>query len=222
VSRVFLFRADATTMSDVWDVIGLRGTASDAFALNDLFVPEEYSVNRDDPVEVHEPGWLYRFRTTHLYACGFACIALGVARAMLDAFVKLALEKTPRGYSNPLRENAATQAELAQAEARLRSARTFLMQSMSEICESAQHGHELTLEQRVTIRLAATHAIHQAREAGDFAYEAAGASAIFAANRFERRFRDLHTIAQQVQGRRSHYQTVGKFLLGLEPETLFL
>jgi alkylation response protein AidB-like acyl-CoA dehydrogenase len=111
---------------------------------------------------------------------------------------------------------------LAQAEARLRSARTFLFQSISEICGWVEQGNELTMAQRSTIRLAATHAIHQARAAGDFAYEAAGASAIFAANPFERRFRDLHTIAQQVQGRRSHYQTVGKFLFGLEPETLFM
>ena len=38
----------------------------------------------------------------------------------------------------------------------------------------------------------------------------------------QRRVRDLHTIVQQVQGRKSHYQTAGKTLLGLETEPLFL
>jgi len=72
------------------------------------------------------------------------------------------------------------------------------------------------------IRLASTHAIHQARTVGDFAYEAAGATAVFAANPFERRFRDLHAIAQQLQGRASHFETVGQYLLGLEADTSFL
>ena len=67
-----------------------------------------------------------------------------------------------------------------------------------------------------------TYTIRQATGVGDFAYEAAGAGAIFTANPFERRFRDLHAIAQQLQGRKSHYETVGRFLLGLESTTPFL
>ncbi|MCZ6748004.1 MAG: acyl-CoA dehydrogenase family protein [SAR324 cluster bacterium] len=222
VHRVVLLPAAEVTLEDVWHVIGLRGTASDAFAVEERFVPEDYTLMRDDLSEVREPGWLYRFKTTNLFACGFASLALGVARTMLDDFIGLALEKTPRGYSSTLRENAATQSDLAQAEAQLRSARAYLIQSVSDICEAAQRTHQVTLEQRIAIRLAATHAIRQAQAVGDFAYEAAGASAIFTANPFERRFRDLHTVAQQLQGRKSHYQTVGKYLLGLEAETHFL
>lgn len=222
VRRVMLFPAEAAAISDVWHVIGLRGTASDSFAVEDLLVPHAHTVVRDDLSENREPGWLYRFTTMNLFSCGFASIALGVARSMLDALVRLAAEKTPRGMSNPLRESAAIQSEVGQVEAGLRSARTYLMQSMSEICDAVQQTSELTLEQRMTIRLAATHAIHQARHAGDFAYEAAGASAIFAANPFERRFRDLHAIAQKLQGRKSHFETVGKYLLGLEADTAFL
>jgi alkylation response protein AidB-like acyl-CoA dehydrogenase len=222
VRRVLLVPAEQVTMTDIWHVIGLRGTASDAFAVNDLHVPHEYTVMRDDLSEVREAGWLYAFKTTNLYSCGFASIALGVARTMLDAFLRLAMEKTPRGYSSPLRENAATQAELAHAEAQLRAARALLFQTVSEICSDVQQTRALTMEQRMSIRLATTHAIRQAVQVADFAYDAAGATAIFTANAFERRFRDLHTIVQQVQGRKSNYQIVGKFMLGLEAETLFL
>ena len=41
-------------------------------------------------------------------------------------------------------------------------------------------------------------------------------------NPFERRFRDMHAVAQQLQARRSHFETVGKFLLGLDADTAFL
>lgn len=222
VRRVLLVPAEQVAMTDIWHVMGLRGTASDAFRVNDLHVPHEYTVMRDDLSEVREPGWLYAFKTTNLYSCGFASIAIGVARTMLDTFLRLAMEKTPRGYSSSLRENAATQSDLATAEARLRAARAYLFQTVSDICDEVQRSGGLTMEQRMAIRLATTHAIREAVRVGDFAYEAAGATAIFTANAFERRFRDLHTIVQQIQGRKSNYQTVGKFMLGLEADTLFL
>ena len=43
------------------------------------------------------------------------------------------------------------------------------------------------------------------------------ATAIFDANPFERRFRDVNTVTQQVQGRRSHFETIGQYLLGASP-----
>jgi alkylation response protein AidB-like acyl-CoA dehydrogenase len=220
--RVFLIPASAARLEDVWDVIGLRGTASDAFSVEGLFVPEAYSVHRESTAENREPGWLYCFSIHNLFACGFASIALGVAAEMLDAFVGLAASKVPRGMPGTLRENAVVQAGVARARAKLESAEAYLMHSVAEICDAVQATREVTLEQRMRIRLCSTHAIHSAREAGDFAYEAAGASAVFAANPFERRFRDLHTIAQQLQGRASHFETVGQHLLGLEADTSFL
>ncbi len=72
------------------------------------------------------------------------------------------------------------------------------------------------------IRLAPTYAIHQAKEVVDAAYHAAGSTAIFTSRAFERRFRDLHAVTQQLQGRLAHFETVGQFLLGLEPDTSFL
>ena len=43
-------------------------------------------------------------------------------------------------------------------------------------------------------------------------------TAIFANGPYERRFRDLHTVTQQMQGRKAHYETVGAFLLGNPPD----
>ena len=46
---------------------------------------------------------------------------------------------------------------------------------------------------------------------------AAGAMSIFADNPFERRFRDIHTLCQQIQGHAAHFESVGQVLMGLEP-----
>ena len=65
--------------------------------------------------------------------------------------------------------------------------------------------------------MAATFAIGEAKAVADAAWEVASASAIFASSPLERRFRDIRTLTQQVQGRKSHLQEVGAYLLGLEP-----
>jgi alkylation response protein AidB-like acyl-CoA dehydrogenase len=220
--RTALFPAAQARMTDIWQVIGLRGTASDAFAVDDLFVPADCMVARDDQASRREAGPLYCFPTSSLYAVGFAGVALGIARSTLDAFLALARDKTPRGFKATMRENAVIQSEIARAEARLGAARYFLLGSLQEIWREVAATNSLGLAQRMRIRLAATYAIDQATSVVDAAYHAAGATAIFQSSAFERRFRDMHTVAQQVQGRASHFETVGQFMLGLEPDLLFV
>ena len=217
VIRTALFPKSQTEMTDIWHVIGLRGTGSDKYSVNDLFVPEQYVVARDEGTR-REPGLLYRFSSLQLYAAGFAGVAMGIARSALDAFIELARDKVPFRGQRTLRENNVIQSQVAQAEARLRSARAFLYQSLEEITEEVARTDGLTLDQRMTIRLASTFAIHQSMNIIDTAYHAAGSTAIFEENPFERRFRDIHTVSQQLQGRQEHFETVGQHLLGLQSD----
>ena len=222
VERTMLFPAASATFVDVWHVSGLKGTGSDAFTVSDLFVPHEYSISRDDPAERRQPGPLYCFPAGSLYASGFAGVALGIARRMLDAFRALAAEKTQRGFKRPLAENAVIQSQIAQAEAQLRSARSFLLSSLEEIWRAVGGTGVLTLDQRVLIRLASTYAIHEAKAVADMTHHAGGATSIFIESALDRGFRDIHAVTQQLQGRQSHFETVGRFLFGLEPDTTFL
>jgi alkylation response protein AidB-like acyl-CoA dehydrogenase len=220
--RTLLFPASQAVMEDVWHVIGLRGTGSDSFTVEDVFVPHAHTVSRDDAAERRVQGPLYCFPQGSLYASGFAGVAMGIARTMLDDFLALARDKTPRGYTRALRESAVTQSRVAHAEAQLGAARVYLLATLDEIWRDVGRSGALGLDQRVKIRLAASHAIAQAREVADFAYHAAGATAIFASQAFERRFRDIHAVAQQLQGRDDHFENVGKFLFELPLDTTFL
>ena len=103
------------------------------------------------------------------------------------------------------------------SEARLLSARALLTNTLQGLWETASQGRRLEPPQRARLRLAATFAIHQARDVVDACYHAAGATAIFAGNAFERRFRDIHTITQQVQAHATVFEQVGQTLLGLTP-----
>jgi alkylation response protein AidB-like acyl-CoA dehydrogenase len=220
--RTMLVRTEDVVWTDIWNTVGLRGTASDQFALDDFFVRSDHSITREFDQECRETGPLYRMGSGTCYQVGFAGVACGVARGALDVFVDVARNKVPRGQKSALRDNAVVQSGLAQAEAGLRAARGFVLQSMADVWKSLSAGSLITVEQRVIIRMAATHAIHKAREAVDFAYHAAGATAIFDNHPLERRFRDIHTVTQQLQGRMSHFETVGAWMMGAEADLIFV
>ena len=188
----------------------------------DLFVPAEHSAARDDAAERRERGPLYCVSSGTLYASGFAGVSLGIARALLDAYVALAAEKTVHRARRPLRESPVVQAQVALGDARLRAARSHLLATLADIEASAQRTGEVTLAQRVRIRQAASYASREGREVGTLVFHAAGAQAIFASGPWERRLRDLHTVSQQLQGRDDHFEAVGRFLLGLPPDSPFI
>ena len=218
VMRTLLFPKASAKFTDIWHVIGLRGTGSDSYTVVDLFVPEKYTVLRAAAAKPRHPSPLYAFSSSNICASGFAGVALGIARSALDAFVELARDKIPRGAKRTLRDNNVVQAQVSQSEARLRAARAYLLGALEEIWREVSSSGRLTMDNNTTIRLASTWAIHQARDVVDMAYHAAGATAIFENNPFERRFRDIHTVIQQYQGREAHFEAVGQALLGLQPE----
>src|SRR5207248_6623185 len=110
---------------------------------------------------------------TSIYSAAFASVALGLARGALDALVELASAKTPRGGRNVLRESAVVQAQVGQAEAQLRAARTLLQATLAEVWDAVSRTETLTLPQRASGRLAARYAIEQAAQVADPAYHAA-------------------------------------------------
>jgi indole-3-acetate monooxygenase len=214
--RTLIFPADQARLLDTWNPIGLRGTASDSYTVEDVFVPEAFSSTREDPSLRREAGPLYAFTQQGLYAVGVAGVALGTAGAMLQHFMALAMAKSPRGQSL-LAEDAVVQAEVARASARLGAARAWLLGMLGEMNDAAEAGAPLPVAERARLRLGCAHAIQMAIEVADYAYKSAGVDAIFPGSPFERRFRDIHTLSQQIQSRAAHFAAVGQVMLGRAP-----
>jgi alkylation response protein AidB-like acyl-CoA dehydrogenase len=210
--RTILFPVTSATMYDVWDVIGLKGTGTDSYSVENLFVPDKFAALRDDPNAVREQGPLYKLTTNAVFSMGFAATSLGVARATLDAAVDLARAKIPQGLS-AMRDNNAVQGVIGRSEATLRAARAYLYSTAAEVWRDLEAGASVTEAHRIAIRIAATWTIHQSASIVDTAYHMSGATAVFAKSPFERRFRDMHTIAQQIQARDTHYEDAGKAIL---------
>jgi alkylation response protein AidB-like acyl-CoA dehydrogenase len=219
--KTLLFPKHKRTPVEDWNTLGMRGTASEGYRLDDVFVPEEFTGTREDPSLRRDPGPLYAFTMQGLYSVGVAGVAMGIARAMLDEFIMLAKGKTPRGLTR-LADMPVVQSDVAHREATLGSGRAYLTEILRDVWESAGDMTPIDTEARIRVRLGCAQAIKSAIETADYVYKAAGVSAIFKGTPFERRFRDMHTLSQQVQSRDAHFEMVGKIMFNGDPDGLFL
>ncbi|OAF16115.1 acyl-CoA dehydrogenase [Bradyrhizobium centrolobii] len=216
--RTILFPVASATLHDVWQAIGLAGTGTDSYEVTDLFIPERYTAFRDVPQALREPGPLYRLGTGSAFSLGFAAVSLGVARATLDAAIALARAKHQSLAASAMRDNQAVQGLIGRTEGDFRAARAYLYATANAMWRDLSATGEFSSAHRTSVRLASTWTIHQAARVVDTAYHMAGATAVFRSNPFERRFRDMHAIAQQLQARDTHFEDVGRMILaGADP-----
>jgi alkylation response protein AidB-like acyl-CoA dehydrogenase len=219
--RFFMMPKREVEMLDTWHTRGLRGTGTHHFTVTDHFVPEERTFSQDAPPRP-EYGPLYALPRTQLFATGDAAIALGNARSALDTFATLASEKTPGSMSQLLREQAMVQYEIGQAEALYHAARALLWKTVADIWPIICETKATTLPIRAALRTATTFALRKSAEVVDTTYNLAGATAVLESHPLQRYFQDAHVITQHVQSRMSHFQLIGRYYLGLEPDDQYL
>lgn len=220
--RTLLFPVEQVELVDNWHTIGLRGTASDGYRLDDLFVADAFSTTREDPWARTVQRPLYAIPMQGLYAVGVAGVAIGTARAMLDEVMQLAMRKTPRGLVR-MADDPAVQGDVAQADAALSAATAWIDDVCSTTYDLAEAAADdvIDVRARARLRLATSHAIKTSLEVAQTCYRLAGVSAIFTGSSLERRYRDIHTVSQQIQSRRSHFSAVGSVMLDVPPEVFF-
>jgi alkylation response protein AidB-like acyl-CoA dehydrogenase len=114
------------------------------------------------------------------------------------------------------------QSDVARREADIGSARAWLVEILRDVHGRADAVEPIGTTDRARVRLACTQAIHQAEKTADWVYKAAGTSAIFLGTPFERRFRDIHTLSQQIQAREAHFENVGRILFNGDPDGTFM
>jgi alkylation response protein AidB-like acyl-CoA dehydrogenase len=113
IERTMLVPSSEVEWTDIWNVVGLRGTASDQFALTDHFVRGDHSMTRDwqrsaagRPALPHVSDDLLRL--------GFSGVALGIARAH-GQLRRRGQEQDPARQGEPIRDNAVVQTNLARS-----------------------------------------------------------------------------------------------------------
>ena len=194
-----------------WDVNGLRQTGSYQFSTKSLRIPDRlvfaYEIREDDPP-------LYQIPLNLLFAGGFAAVALGTSRTAIDRAIELCKTKIKRFTKDAMHLDNATQDKIGQAEATWQAANAFLENTVDQTWQAICQLGVCPKENKYQLRLAATHAIRQAKAATTLVYDLCSTDSIRRSEPIHRCFQDLHVIAQHLQGRPEIYALVGGHKLG--------
>ncbi len=213
VTRMLFVPRDAVTIHETWDTIGLRGTASNDFSIDGVFVPAArgFQVLVDQPIH---PWAVYQ--APPLFFINHGAQALGVAKAAIATAAEVAAVKPGWGTSRPMREQPRLQAIFAEATVLRESAAQYLYATAGELWDAAVARKQDTTLLRGRVRLATSHAVRASVQAVDLVYAAVGTSSVFKKSPLERQFRDIHTAAAHVMVAPLTYEAAGRVELGLE------
>ncbi|WP_030753084.1 acyl-CoA dehydrogenase family protein [Streptomyces sp. NRRL S-31] len=211
---LFVPRSDAE-IRDTWHTVGLRGTGSNHYRVERVFVPEEFTV---DGADMHRPP---ADRPSRAYPISYydfgpftsASTALGVAQDALADFKALAARKTATGASSTLATSHTAQDKLARAQADVHTAEVLLAHAAAQVTAyGTDGGTDLT----ALVRLTAATVAEKTVAAVDSLFTLAGATSVYATSRLERCFRDIHSATKHITLSSMHFETVGQYLLGGE------
>lgn len=213
--RVLLVPAAKVKIVDVWDTTGMRGTGSNDFVAEDVFVPFAESTTMLEAG--HCPSPLYAFPP--LFLVSHAGVPLGIARSSLDFVEELSLRKalmTPGGRL--MRDDPAVQETVAACEAQLGAARSYVYTTLEEMWATLRAGRKPSPQERARYRMAITYSHQAAKQIVTTLYDTAATSAIFHSSRLDRDLRDIVTACQHRVVHAKMYRPAGRLLLGLESD----
>lgn len=197
-----------------WDVIGLKGTGSHDMVVDKVVVPKEWTFIRGGKSSLDQP--LYQYPTMSLAAQVLAVVALGTARGAIQVLSELAGGRSSITGAANLADRPYFQADIAKAEALLRSARAFFYEATEEAYNTLLQGDELSIEQRTSLRLASTNAARAGADVTLAVYRLSGTTGIATDHMIARHMQDAMVVPQHAFLSDSTWQNAGRVLLGLD------
>jgi alkylation response protein AidB-like acyl-CoA dehydrogenase len=207
------FPRESVTFIDTWQTTGLRGTASQDYACEDVFVPLERTFWFADKPSL--PGTLYQMPLIAVFGTTIASVSVGIALHALDIVRNVAPGKRPILSGATMQEKANVQDRVGRCLANVNAARAYLDSAVMEAWDHALAGGSFGWVESGRLWLAATHAAQLSLEAVNEIYTVTGATSVYTANELDRCLRDIRTATQHVMTQYVNYETAGKQFLGL-------
>ena len=208
-------RTSDVKIHDNWRVMGLRGTGSCDFSVDDLFVPASFAYD----VSLTEPlrgGSIYRLGRPGFVTNEHSAFALGVARRALNTALEVGQSKT-RGYTsvNPLARRPAFQRMLSEADLRLRATRLLNVEVLEEASRAVNEGHPPSPLLQTEMRSLCSYTTDVAVDIVTQAFRFSGGAALFDDSILQRCLRDINAGAQHQMVSDAAYENHGQFMLNL-------
>ncbi|OUS92301.1 3-hydroxy-9,10-secoandrosta-1,3,5(10)-triene-9,17-dione monooxygenase oxygenase subunit [Rhodococcus sp. NCIMB 12038] len=184
---------------DVWDVVGMRGTASNEISARDVFVPD-YRIKRNyETAQLRGPGQkvnrgpLYRLPFATLFTTAVATPGVGIVAGCYERYLTFMRERVRLSLGGGrFVDDQFAQVAVARAASEIDAAILQMDRNVRELWELAEAGEELPMGLRLRVRRDQVRATERALEAIDLLFKTAGGSSLFRGNAIERSWRDAH------------------------------
>lgn len=201
-------------VEDNWKVMGLKGTGSADYAVNDVFVPEELTFAQTAPPL--RGGALYRLSTFGYAGLCMPAVMNGAARRALDDLARRAASKA-RGYvkKTTLADRGVFQAFLGEADLKLKAARQLSI-AMGEklLRDAAIHGKSPEANE-AEARAVGSYCSKVAIEVMNGVIAYAGGEGVRTGHSFERTLRDMHMAGTHMFVSDIAFENHAQFLMDL-------
>jgi 3-hydroxy-9,10-secoandrosta-1,3,5(10)-triene-9,17-dione monooxygenase len=227
--RIFLLNKRDYRIKDTWNAAGLRGTGSNDVGVEDAFVPEYMSVAVSDlaggptPGSAINPNPLYALPVFSLFPFVLSGVALGNAQACLDDYVEIARHRASTYNRAVLGDMQSTQIKIAEASAKIDTARLVMRSNCIAAMADARRGHIPHMSAKTRLRRDGAFSVNLCTEAVSLLFAASGARSLFLSGALQRQFRDAHAVNSHLAFNFDAAGTnYGRVALGLPSENLTL
>lgn len=195
-----------------WDVLGLQGTGSVDYSYDGAFCPDELAY--DSLAEPQRDPAFYQIGAIGIALLGHSSVAAALGRRILDELAAFARKRSMRsdiaGKSDSFWE------EFGKTEARVRAARAFLFEVWREAEEHIAQNTPMSTRLHTLFRLSAYEVHAAGAAAADFAYRAAGGTAL-RKGPIQRLFREMYVAIQHLIVSPLILRSCGRELMGGAP-----
>ena len=217
-TRLAFCRRDELVVEDSWHTHGLRGSGSNHYRAEGVFIPE------DQALRIEEAMFAGR---DPLYSSGFnwvttmAAVPLGTARRALDEAKAQVMVRKAGLPPRPMAETVQAREAIAKAETAWGAAHAFLHRAANEFWAELEAGTP-AVETKGRLALANVNSFRMAAEVTRRLFDLIGANVIFQGSTLERLARDALTLNQHMIIAQPAVETYGAMMLGYEhPSPLY-
>ncbi len=197
--RTFMVPRSDYTIEDVWHTVGLRGTGSNDIVVDNVFVPEAFTLSMSDTGRCFGPG--QEVNTSNLYKLPFHSVftmtistpLIGMAYGAYEEHVEMQRKRVRAAY---IMEKASSDpfaaVRIARASNEIDSAWVLQMHNLRELQACVERGEKIPLQLRLKVRRDQVIASERAIRAIDTMFEASGGRALTEGTYLQRAWRDAH------------------------------
>lgn len=197
--RTFMIPRSDYQINDVWHMVGLAGTGSNDIVVDNVFVPEAFTLSMGETGQCRGPG--QEQNTSDLYKLPFHSIftgtittpIIGMARGAYAEHVEMQQQRTRAAY---LGEKASLDpfaaVRIAKASSEIDAAWALLVNNIREEQAHVAKGEKIPLELRLRVRRDQVLGSQRAIDAIDALFEASGGRALANGTYLQRAWRDAH------------------------------